>query len=517
LEAESYLAIPLINSSGNVLGHLGVIDDKPMPIASPDLSIFKIFGARAGAELERKGVEEALRESEKRFQLFMDNSPAIAFIKDEEGRYVYLNKTAKQRFQTELVDWQGKTDFDIWPAETAKQLHENDLAVLAGNQTTERIETVLQDDGLHQWLSFKFPIQEGSGRRFVGGMAIDITERKRAEAALSKLQLENVYLQEEIKTEYNFEEIVGTSAPIKKVFHTVEQVAGTDTAVLILGETGTGKELITRALHNLSPRKNKPLIKVNCTALPTGLIESELFGHEKGAFTGAVARKIGRFELADGGTIFLDEIGDIPQEVQVKLLHVLQEQEFERVGGTQTIKVDVRVIAATNRDLRKAVEENAFRADLYYRLNVFPIHLPPLRERQEDIGLLVQYFVNKYMVKMGKRIAEIEQEAMRRLSAYPWPGNIRELEHIIERAVILSSGPTLEIAEEFLPSSTLSYGKGEESLTLEEVERGHIVKTLEETRGVVDGPKGAAKILKLHPNTLRGRIQRLGIKRDHHI
>ena len=332
----------------------------------------------------------------------------------------------------------------------------------------------------------------------------------------SELDRENIYLREEIKTEYNFEELIGKSAVLKKILRRVEEVAGTDSSVLITGETGTGKELIARAVHQHGKRKHRALIKVNCAALPVGLIESELFGHEKGAFTGAIYKKIGRFELADGGTIFLDEIGDLPQEVQVKLLRVLQEHEFERVGGTQTIKVDVRVIAATNRNLEKAVRENSFRADLYYRLNVFPIHLPPIRERKEDIPLLTRFFVNKYMLKIGKRIEKIGQGTMNRLMAYSWPGNIRELENIIERAIILSKGSSLEIEDELFPSLDPPDQEENRPLTLEKVERGHILKILEKTRWVVDGGKGAAKILKLHPNTLRSRMQKLGIRRDRH-
>ncbi|NKE70280.1 sigma 54-interacting transcriptional regulator [Candidatus Manganitrophus noduliformans] len=331
-----------------------------------------------------------------------------------------------------------------------------------------------------------------------------------------RLDQENVYLQDEIKTEYNFEEIVGKSQALKKVLRGVEKVAGTDSSVLIFGETGTGKELIARAIHDLSKRKNRPLIKVNCAALATGLIESELFGHEKGSFTGALSRKIGRFELADGGTLFLDEIGDLPPEVQAKLLRVLQEHELERVGGTQTLKVDVRLIAATNRDLEKAVSEKTFRADLYYRLNVFPIALPPLRGRKEDIPLLTEYFIHKYAMKMGKRIEKIRQETMNRLISYPWPGNIRELENVIERAVILSKGPTLEIEDALLPPSDLPHRNEKGLLPLEEVEREHILKTLEATRWVIEGPKGAAGILGLHPNTLRSRLQKLGIKRNPH-
>jgi len=328
----------------------------------------------------------------------------------------------------------------------------------------------------------------------------------------NQLTHENIYLQEEIRTEHNFEEIVGKSRELKRVLKRVELVAPTDASILITGETGTGKELIARAIHHLSKRKDRPLIKVNCAALPTGLIESELFGHEKGAFTGALSKKVARFELAHQGTIFLDEIGDLLQEVQVNLLRVLQEQEFERVGGTKTIKVDVRVIAATNRELEKAVAENRFREDLYYRLNVFPLPLPSLRERGEDIPLLVQYFVDKYATKTGKQIDKINQETMRRLRGYPWPGNIRELENVIERSIILSSGSVLEIEDEFLlPSSTLLDQK--EILTLQEVERNHIIKSLDKTGWVIEGPKGGAKILNLHPNTLRGRMKKLGIKR----
>lgn len=330
---------------------------------------------------------------------------------------------------------------------------------------------------------------------------------------------ENIYLQEEIKTQHNFEEIVGRSRQLKEVLKHVELVAPTDSSVLITGETGTGKELIARGIHHLSKRKNRPLIKVHCSTLPTGLIESELFGHEKGAFTGAISRRKGRFEVAHRGTIFLDEIGDVSPEVQMKLLRVLQDQEFERVGSTRTIKVNVRIIAATNRDLGKAVAENSFREDLYYRLNVFPIHLPPLRERKKDIPLLVEYVVKKYARRMGKRIEKISERTMRRLVAYPWPGNIRELENVIERAVILSRGSILEIGNEsFLPSLTSPDQKdldsrGKEVLTLQEMERHHIVKTLEKTGCVIEGAQGAAKILNLHPNTLRSRMTKLGIKR----
>jgi formate hydrogenlyase transcriptional activator len=330
-------------------------------------------------------------------------------------------------------------------------------------------------------------------------------------ALKARLQEENVYLQEEIKTDYNFEEIIGESRILKKMLRDVEKVAKTDTAVLLLGETGTGKELVARAIHHLSARKHRTLVKVNCAALPAGLIESELFGHEKGAFTGALARKAGRFELADGGTIFLDEIGDLPLELQAKLLRVLQEGEFERVGGSPTIKVAVRVIAATNRDLEKAVNEGGFRADLYYRLSAFPVRLPPLRDRSEDISLLVRYFVMKYGTKLGKRIEAVPQTAMHALLAYPWPGNVRELENVIERAVILSQGPQLELGD-WLPRFA-GPGRRERVATLEELERDHITRTLELTGWRVSGEKGAAKVLGLRPTTLEARMKKLGIER----
>jgi formate hydrogenlyase transcriptional activator len=324
----------------------------------------------------------------------------------------------------------------------------------------------------------------------------------------NKLAQEKLYLEDEIRSEMNFEEIVGEGSSLRAVLKQVETVAPTDSTVLITGETGTGKELIARAIHNLSPRRERTFVKVNCAAIPTGLLESELFGHERGAFTGAIAQRIGRFELANGGTIFLDEVGDIPLELQPKLLRVLQEQEFERLGGTQTIRVNVRLVAATNRNLEEMVAAREFRSDLYYRLRVFPIHMPPLRERKEDIPALVRYFVEKHARRMNRVVDTIPAETLDLLVSYPWPGNIRELENLIERAVIVSPGPVLRVPLGELKATSEPVG---ESLTLHAAERDHILKALEATNWVLAGPRGAAARLGMKRTTLQSKMRKLGV------
>ncbi|HKY03884.1 MAG TPA: sigma 54-interacting transcriptional regulator [Blastocatellia bacterium] len=331
------------------------------------------------------------------------------------------------------------------------------------------------------------------------------------ETLKNKLASEKLYLEDEIRTEHNFEELIGTSPSFKRILEQIETVAPTDAAVLIRGETGTGKELLARAIHDLSARRERSLVKLNCAAIPTGLLESELFGHEKGAFTGAISQRVGRFELAHKGSLFLDEVGDIPLELQPKLLRVLQEQEFERLGSTRTQKVDVRLIAATNADLETMVADKKYRSDLYYRLNVFPVTIPPLRERREDIPALTRFFTQKYARRLKKQITAIPAEAMAALTAYPWPGNVRELEHFIERAVILTRGSNLEVS--------LSDLKGAEPVPptgiahLQDAEREYIVRALEEANWVVGGPKGAAARLGMKRTTLQHRIQKLGIER----
>ncbi|HTI10318.1 MAG TPA: sigma 54-interacting transcriptional regulator [Puia sp.] len=356
-------------------------------------------------------------------------------------------------------------------------------------------------DRLHAWKKLEIANQELQIRL------------KEIESLKNRLQAENKYLQEEIKLNNNFDEIVSKSKIFHKVLQQIEQVASTDATVLVMGESGTGKELIARAIHNISLRSRKPLVKVNCATLPANLIESELFGHEKGAFTGALERKIGRFELADGGSIFLDEIGELPVELQAKLLRVLQEGEFERLGNPRTMKVNVRVIAATNRNLEQAIEKKEFREDLYYRLNVFPVLCPPLRDRKEDIPLLVKHFCQKHETKIGKKINHIPSKVMAALEQYDWPGNIRELENIIERALILSRNGTLEYGE-WLPTEKRGTAKTSASSKLGEVEKNHILEVLKKTGWKVSGEKGAAKILGLNPTTLEARMKKLGIKRD---
>jgi len=329
-----------------------------------------------------------------------------------------------------------------------------------------------------------------------------------------QLAAENVYLREEIRREQGFEEIVGRSRALTDLLREVERVAPTHATVLIQGETGTGKELVARAIHERSGRRGRPLVKVNCAAIAAGLVESELFGHVKGAFTGALAPREGRFKLADGGTLFLDEVGELPPDTQVKLLRVLQEQEFEPIGSSQSVRVDVRVIAATNRDLGRAVEEGRFRADLFYRLNVIPLRVPPLRERPDDVPLLVAFFLQRLAKKLGKPVTRVSGGSMDRLARYSWPGNIRELQNVVERAAILATGEELSVEEGLLGGPARSHA-APRSREMEEVERAHIRATLERTGWIVDGSRGAARLLGLHPSTLRSRMKRLGIDRAH--
>ena len=512
LEVESYLAIPVADRSGTVMGHLAVMDTKLMHEDSRVLSVFKIFGMRAGAELERERMDAQIKDSEERFRDLFDEAP-IAYVNEGlDSRFIRANRAAMRSLGITPDEVEGTYGFSFIPdtPDAQRRLREAFESIGRGTDTSGVVlELRRKDNGKPLWIQWwSKPDPSGAYTRT---MFVDITERVLMEQEKARLEAQNTYLQEEIKTEHNFGEMIGASAAIKKVFQAIEKVAATDATVLVTGETGTGKELIARAIHHLSHRKDAVLVKVNCAAIPAGLIESELFGHEKGAFTGALARKIGRFELADRATIFLDEVGEIPLELQTKLLRVLQEGEFERLGSTKTLKVNVRVIAATNRDLEKEVREGRFRSDLFYRLKVFPIHLPALRDRQQDIPLLVAYFVTKFATMMGKKVESVAGPAMEMLKAYAWPGNIRELEHVIERALILSQGSELDLGD-WMPKNPAATGSTPPS-TLEDVERDHIIQVLNRTNWRVSGEQGAAHVLGLKPTTLEARMKKLGISR----
>jgi PAS domain S-box-containing protein len=435
---------------------------------------------------------------------------------DADGTRLYENQAMREYFGTSLEGIQAKDFYRkfIHPDDVASgALDERERAVARGAPWEGELR-LRRKDGEYRWFLIRSnPLRDEQGniiRRYA--TATDIDDRKRAE---ERVQKENVALREEIDKASMFEEIVGSSAALKEVLARVSQVARTDATALLTGETGTGKELIARAIHKRSRRSAKAFISVNCAAIPPALIGSELFGHEKGAFTGALQRRLGRFELAEGGTIFLDEIGEIPPETQTALLRVLQEREFERVGGTQTIRADVRVIAATNRDLKAAMANGTFRSDLYYRLRVFPIEIRPLRERKDDIPLLVEYFVDRYAGKMGKKMRSIKQESLDLLRSYSWPGNIRELQNVIERAVIVSEGDVLSIDESWLSTEAgaAEPATGTLSKLTPDREKEIIEAALAETQGRVSGPSGAARKLGIPSTTLESRIRSLKINK----
>ena len=517
---ESYLGVPLIAQDGMVFGHLCVLDEVPMPAQPGKLAIFRIFAARATAELARLRAEERHRESEERFRDLFDEAPIAYVHEGMDSRFIRANKAALRTLGLTAEEAEDMLGMSLVPdtPDAQRRVREAFEAIGRGTDTSGVVlELRRKDDGKPVWVEW-WSRPDPSGT-FTRTMLVDITERVLMEQEQARLKAQNTYLQEEIKSVHNFDEIVGASRGLLKVLENVQRVASTDATVLILGESGTGKELIARALHSASKRADKPFIKINCAALPAGLVESELFGHERGAFSGALQRRLGRFELAHGGTIFLDEIGEVPPDVQVKLLRVLQEREFERVGGSQTIAADVRVIAATNRDLRKALDDGSFRTDLFYRLNVFPVHMPALRERLEDIPLLVQFFVQKYASRIGRRIESIDPDTMQRLARYHWPGNIRELENLVERALILASSTVLSIEPEVLPAprvGAVAEGLAPVSLptgSLSAVQREHILDMLQKTHWVLEGDRGAASLLGMKPATLRHRMKKLGIAR----
>jgi formate hydrogenlyase transcriptional activator len=483
------------------------------PLRDGSGEVVRWYGVNTDID-DLKRTEEKLREDEREFRRITDAIPQSIVVLDPDGMQLYANRT--------LLNYTGLTTQDVTsPGFRERIFHPEDIERLEGERQAalalgapfEFEERTRGEDGQYRWFLIRyspFRNEQGSLVRWYA-TGTDINDRKRAE---DRTQNENLALREEIEQSSMFEEIVGSSAALRLVLSQVSKVAPTDSTVLILGETGTGKELLARAIHNRSRRSKRAFIRVNCGAIPPSLIESELFGHEKGSFTGALQRRIGRFEMADGGTIFLDEVGELPSDIQIALLRVLQEREFERLGGSQTISVDVRIIAATNRDLDRAVSEGTFRQDLFYRINVFPIKVPPLRERAEDVSLLLGYLINRFAQKSGKKIRNVDRHTMDLFRAYDWPGNIRELQNVVERAVILCEGDTFAVEEVWLkrtePSATLAPASSLSSLV--DREREMIEKALVDSKGVIGGAAGAAVRLGIPRQTLESKIKKLGIK-----
>ena len=457
---------------------------------------------------------EELKRAEKELRDLVDYVPQLIVIREPDGRSIYANRAT--------LEYLGRTFEEfLEPGFDQTVIHPDDWdkvtsASLRGSHPVQfELEARMKGkDGLYRWFLYRFnPLRDCDGRVlrwFVTGTEIEALKQ-----AEERAQNENLALREEVDKASMFEEIVGTSSTLRAVLTRVAKVAPTESTILIAGETGTGKELIARAIHKRSLRSSRPFVSVNCAAIPQSLIASELFGHEKGAFTGASQRRLGRFEMAEGGTLFLDEVGELPSETQIALLRVLQDRQFERVGGNQPIRADVRVISATNRDLKAAMANGAFRSDLFYRLNVFPIEIPPLRERTDDIPILVEYFIDRYATEAGKKIRYVSKESMELLQSYPWPGNVRELQNVIERSVILCETETFSVDESWLSHDTDQTVPASQPLVqmLATQEKALIETALAETRGQVSGPTGAAAKLSMRPSTLESKIRTLKINK----
>jgi PAS domain S-box-containing protein len=530
--AVSYLGIPLKDVDGRILGHLAVIDRRPIPQEPRVLALFNIFAARATAEMRRLRAEKQVLEREEKLRRLFDSVMDAVIEFDDCLRITRMNPAAEQTFGCACAEALGQ-DFARFLAAESQQKLKHLVRELGANKAVARS---LWIPGTLQALPVggsEFPAEATLSRfeieqqSYYSLILRNINDRLEAHRRIRALTAEAQYLRDEIKSRCGFDEILGESQALKHVLDDVEQVADTDTTVLIFGETGTGKELIARAIHAASRRRDRALVTINCAAVPAALMESEFFGHERGAFTGATQRRQGRFALADGGTIFLDEVGELSLDLQAKLLRVLQEGEFSPVGSSQTRRVDVRILAATNRDLGQAVKEGAFRDDLYYRLNVFPIRVPPLRERGDDIVLLAAAFAAKFAQRMGRRIEPLTDECKRRLKAYSWPGNVRELQNVIERAVITARDGRLNLDRALPDSGGASVGimptrepeieaASERVLQirdLQQLERKNILRALEATGWRVAGKNGAAALLGMNPSTLNSRIRALKIQR----
>ena len=529
LDAVSFMGVPLMDSDNNVLGHLAVLDSEKMPRQKRLETIFRIFAARASAELQRIRAEREIIERKKMLGRLVDSAMDAIIELNNMLEIIMMNSAAEKVFSCYEAELKGKSFLDFLCEDSAKRLPE--LIVNLG-YLPEGKRYLWIAGGLEAKTSQGqvFPAEatisqyELAGRRYYTIILRNIDQHLETERKIKLLTDEAEYLRKEVQELNNYGEIIGDSEPLKKVFQDIDQVSKSETTVLILGETGTGKELVASAIHNTSGRRDKPFIKVNCGSIPESLIESELFGHEKGAFTGATSKRDGRFTLAHGGTIFLDEIGELKPDMQTKLLRVLQEGEFEPVGSSKTNKTDVRVLAATNRDLLNAVKAGEFRQDLYYRLNVFPIMVPPLRQRGEDVFKIAESFSKKFADRNGVQIKPLNEDQIEALSTYDWPGNVRELQNVIELAVITSNDGVLNI-ERALPnvkaptepevsgSSTDIRNKVRTVKELQEIEKENIIQALEMTNWRVSGERGAARLLGMPPTTLSSRIKALGIKR----
>lgn len=526
--AVSYLGTPLLDTDGSLIGHLSVLDDKPMPKDELTISLFTVFAARATAEHRRLKMEQELRAREEQLSTLLETAMDAILVLDTGLNVVRVNQAALRLFGCSAEDLLGESINDFLAPKSVTRVE----AFTRNIQNRPRGQQQLwvpQDLVARRWDHSVFPAEatlsrfESRAEPFYTLILRNADERVEAERQIHLLMQEAEYLREAVREMPGQDNLIGRSDCMQAVLAAIKQVAKTDATVLITGETGTGKELVARSIHRESARVEQRYVLVNCAAIPANLIESELFGHERGAFTGAVTRREGRFSLADGGTIFLDEIGELPLELQAKLLRVLQEGEFEPLGSTKTVKVDVRVVAATNRDLKRMVVEGKFREDLYFRLNVFPIPIPALRDRGRDVELLADTFAQRLARRMGKRIRPLDDSQLRLLRSYDWPGNVRELQNIIERTIILSTDARLALERAmggamFDQAPVAGSGGTDGSRVLSakevlEVERSNLVRALEACAWKVSGDTGAARLIGLPPSTLSSRMKALGLKK----
>jgi len=528
-DAVSYLGAPLLDLDGAVLGHLAVQDNRPLPEEARKVDLFRIFAERAASELRRIRAQSRLQEREEQLRRLFDSAMDAIIEIDENFTITQANSAAVALFGENRQD-------NICGLKFSQYLSPDSLEKL------KQLQDVLKDQSTKErflWVAGGLNASDKSGNAFQTEATLscyhhnrkvyfnlvlrNVSERLEAEEKLDRLSAETEYLREELRQSNHFDEIIGESPAILKVLNGIRQVASSNASVLIYGETGTGKELVARSLHRNSGRSERALVKVNCAAIPEALIESEFFGHEKGAFTGATEKRQGRFALADGGSIFLDEIGELSAELQTKLLRVLQEGEFEAVGSSRTQKVDVRVIAATNRNLKQMIADGTFREDLYYRLNVFPVHVPPLRERGNDVLLIATKLIQQFAQQSGQKLQPLSQADIRRMKSYHWPGNIRELRNIIERAVITARNGRLDLSTVFpepaaphRPRESAIHAAPDKVLTIsemQELEKQNMIRALEQTRWKVAGENGAARIMGVPSTTFSSRMKALGIRR----